>query len=108
MPSLFVFFDFYIPLIYLSLFVFIIYFFRKFLSVDLKMKFLADYLPKLVQPLLINFKFTEISLYKFRGVFIGFFINLRGQTRKYLLSNYYSSLLLIILVLLFFLWDLIL
>ena len=108
LPSLFVFFDFYVPLIYLSLFIFIIYFFRKFLSVDLKMKFLADYLPKLVQPLLINFKFTEISLYKFRGVFIGFFINLRGQTRKYLLSNYYSSLLLIILVLLFFLWDLIL
>lgn len=105
LPSLFVFIDFYAPLVYLSLFFFIYYFFKKFLFFEFKIKFLADYLPKLSQFLFLNFKFNEIFLYKFRGVFISFFLSFSNSTLFIFFSTNYSSFLFLIVIIFFFLWD---
>ena len=108
LPSLFVYIDFYVPLIYLSLFFFIFYFFKKFFISELKTKFLADYLPKLSQFLFLNFKFGELFLYKLSGTAISSLLSFRNFSSYYLLSNSYNSILLIVILLFMFLWDLIL
>ena len=105
LPSLFIYFDFYVPLVYLTLFFFIIYFFKKFVFFELKTKFLADFLPKLAQFFFFNTKFRDLFLYKFSGLMVSFFLNSSNFFSLYFFSVNYRSILLITLLLFFFIWD---
>jgi hypothetical protein len=105
LPSLFVYIDFYVPLVYLSFFMLVFYFSKKFLLSELKIKFLADYFSKTSQFLFFNFKFNEMFLYKFRGVFISFFISFSNSSLFYFFSIKHSSLLFLVVLLFFIIWD---
>lgn len=104
-PSFFVYIDFYVPIFYLLIFFLIFYFTKKFFLDEIKSKFLGDYFPKLVQPLLLNSKFKEIFYYNLSFKIISFFSFFRNIFNYYMVSNFYNAL--IFSVFLFFLifWD---
>lgn len=108
MPSFFVYFDFYVPLLYLFLFFFLCIFIMKALTSELLTKFLVDYFPKILQVFIINFKFKEIFYYNVSSSLINFFSNLRYWSSSYLFSNVYHSLIFLIVIIIVLLWGLIL
>nr|BAV78639.1 NADH dehydrogenase subunit 5 [Panagrellus redivivus] len=102
-PSFFIYLDFYVPLIYMFLFIFINYLLLKFILKDMVYKFLGDYLPKYFTNKLDSLKFFDNSLFNFSNYNISYFLNLSNIFNFYLYSNYFNSVVLVI----FFLFILI-
>lgn len=107
-PSFFVYFDFYVPLIYIFLFIFINYLLLKFIIKDIVYKFLGDYLPKYFTNKLDSLKFFDNSLFNFRSLNISYFLNLSNVFNFYLYSNYFNRVVLIIFFIFILIWDYIL
>lgn len=107
-PSFFIYFDFYVPLIYTLLFLFVVKFLRKFIMFEFRTKFLVDYLPKIFQLSLLNLKFKESFYFNLSFKIINSFLSFRNWSSFFFYSNLYNSLIFIILFLFIFIWGLIL
>nr|YP_009024233.1 NADH dehydrogenase subunit 5 [Oesophagostomum columbianum]AGL61175.1 NADH dehydrogenase subunit 5 [Oesophagostomum columbianum] len=86
LPSLFLYVDFYVPIIYLIMILFLCYFGFKLLFKELAYKFLVDYLAKNVIYKVKNLKFMDNSLNKYG--YMGF--NMLGSL-SYFFTSYMSS-----------------
>lgn len=107
-PTFFVYFDFYVPLFYIFIFLFIMSFFSKFILSEFSTKFLVDYLPKALQNCLLNLKFKEFFYYNLSFKFINSLVSFRNLSSIFFYSNLYNSLIFLVLLLFIFLWGLIL
>ena len=105
MPALFLYIDFYAPLIYLVIIVLLCYFCFKLLFKELVYKFLVDYFAKNVIYKVKNLKFMDNNLNKFG--YMGF--NLLGNVgvlfTGYLSSFKYNNLIVLVFIVFLFLWD---
>lgn len=105
LPALFLYVDFYAPLVYLIMIVLLCYFSFKLLFKELAYKFLVDYFAKNVIYKVKNLKFIDNNLNKFG--YMGF--NLLGRVgvifTGYISSFKYNNLIIVIFLLFIFLWD---
>ena len=102
-PSLFIYFDFFVPLIYLFIFFFLCYFSIKFLIKEFIYKFLADFLPKYLVKLFKDLKFIENFLYKISMGFISSFLFFSNMWNLFIYRNFFNSLILVVFFLFLFL-----
>lgn len=105
-PSIFLYLDFFTPLMYIILILIIVYFGYKLLFKELVYKFLVDYLAKNVIYKIKNLKFFDLGLNKFN--YFGFnALRTLNYVFNYYISTFKHNNLIFLLFLIFLLlWDL--
>nr|BAT21228.1 NADH dehydrogenase subunit 5 [Rhabditophanes sp. KR3021] len=99
LPSLFLYLDFYAPLMFLFLSFFIILISVKFILKEVSFKFLGDYLPKLSIYFLINMKSTDLFLNKLNLWGFSFFSSLSFLSNSFMKNLHFNSITFLIFLL---------
>nr|BAV82602.1 NADH dehydrogenase subunit 5 [Ancylostoma caninum] len=102
-PSIFLYLDFYSPLLYIVLIILLSYFVFKLLFKELAYKFLVDYLAKNVIYKVKNFKFMDNNLNKFGYMGFNFLGGFSTYFIGYMNSFKYNNLIILVFLLFIFL-----
>lgn len=105
LPALFLYIDFYVPLLYLVIIILLCYFCFKLLFKELVYKFLVDYFAKNVIYKVKNLKFMDNNLNKFGYMGFNFLGGLGTLFTGYISSFKYNNLIILVFVLFLFIWD---
>lgn len=104
-PSLFLYVDFFVPLIYLILIFILSFLSLKFLTKEVTYKFLVDYLAKVSVQKVKNFKFLDLFLNKINLSGFSLFINFSFLSNSYLKSLHYNNLVILVFFIFILFWG---
>lgn len=104
-PTLFLFLDFYVPLIYLLVLVMSSYLLLKYVIKELTYKFFVDYYVKSFVEIGKNYKYVDQGLIIFGSNFFYFFISFRKILSQYLVRFSYNSVVVLIFLVFILLWG---
>nr|YP_009131589.1 NADH dehydrogenase subunit 5 [Strongylus equinus]AJG02957.1 NADH dehydrogenase subunit 5 [Strongylus equinus] len=104
-PSLFLYMDFYVPMLYLGLIILLCYFTVKMLLKEFMYKFLVDYFAKSVIYKVKNLKFMDNNLNKFGYMGFNFLGSIGTIFTGYMTSMKYNNLVILMFFLFFYLYG---